>query len=228
MISRIAWGGPVSPFGKRMIGPATSVTAHHPYPHKALLGALASAEVKEVLAIHDFHASKWLGIGYNFVISQNGHTYEGRGWGRVGAHAGTTEGNNTSYGIAFLLDGYKEAPSTLARLAFKELRSEGVRLGFLTLNHTLKLHRDWHATDCPGKVCADALLAAESPRGRLLRLGMQGEDVRELQRLLGMELHHHTGFYGVNTAKAVSTFQRDNGLAVDGIAGPATMKKLRA
>lgn len=225
--SRIAWGGPAGPIGSKMVRPALSVTAHHPFPHTLPKGATVAQEIAEVKAIHRFHSSKWLGVGYSFIITQNGNIYEGRGWGRIGAHAGTTTGNETSYGIAFLVNGKIEAPTEEALRAFHELRLEGVNRGYLRIGHVLKFHRDWNDTDCPGKVCEARLRAAEQPTTRVLKLGMKGDDVTELQRLLELEAKYQTGFFGVITAKAVRNFQYDNGLTVDGIVGVKTLAKLR-
>lgn len=55
--------------------------------------------------------------------------------------------------------------------------------------------------------------------------GMNGADVEVLQALLkarGYTLAGSAGVFGVSTDKAVRKFQRDNNLAVDGIAGPNT------
>jgi peptidoglycan hydrolase-like protein with peptidoglycan-binding domain len=61
--------------------------------------------------------------------------------------------------------------------------------------------------------------------GRLLRAGSQGEDVRELQGLLGVTVD---GIFGDQTRAAVIGFQKANGLAVDGIVGPITWGALVA
>jgi len=61
------------------------------------------------------------------------------------------------------------------------------------------------------------------------RLGNKGERVLMIQERLN-DLGYNAGFedgsYGQNTEAAVKAFQTDNGLQVDGIAGPATLKKL--
>lgn len=217
------------PIGKQMEKPATSVTVHHPYPHRAPGGASIAQEIAQIAAIHRGHLQRgWQGIGYSFVVTQNGNIYEGRGWGRVGAHAGTTEGNETSYGIAFLIDGTKEVPSASAVQAFRTLRMQGIRDRYLTKGHTLKLHRDWKpSTDCPGDVLARAIRGATPQPERLLKLGVQGPDVQELQRLIGLPESLQTGYYGSRTERAVRDFQRANKLTPDGMAGPLTMAKLR-
>ena len=62
-----------------------------------------------------------------------------------------------------------------------------------------------------------------------LKKGSQGEDVYWLQCKLS-ELGYYTGTitggYYAGTVEAVKAFQRDNGLAVDGMAGKATQEKL--
>lgn len=61
---------------------------------------------------------------------------------------------------------------------------------------------------------------------RILRKGMSGEDVRELQEKLN-ELGYSTGGidgrYGIKTLIAVCAFQEDHGVEADGEAGPVTM-----
>lgn len=60
---------------------------------------------------------------------------------------------------------------------------------------------------------------------RVICEGMNGADVEALQALLrahGYTLAGSAGVFGTSTDKAVRKFQRDNNLAVDGIAGPNT------
>ena len=66
---------------------------------------------------------------------------------------------------------------------------------------------------------------------RTLRKGMSGDDVRELQSML-IELDYDLGRWGADgdfgsaTEKAVKAYQKNNRLAVDGIAGPLTIGAL--
>lgn len=57
-----------------------------------------------------------------------------------------------------------------------------------------------------------------------MKIGSRGEDVRELQMLLGIAAD---GIFGVNTEKAVLAFQKANGLSRDGIVGEKTLAALK-
>ena len=69
------------------------------------------------------------------------------------------------------------------------------------------------------------------PENRTLRRGNIGPDVTRLQNLL-LERGYSVGpdgadgDFGRNTEAAVRAFQRDNGLAADGVAGPKTFEAL--
>ena len=56
-----------------------------------------------------------------------------------------------------------------------------------------------------------------------LRVGSRGDEVKKLQKALGIEAD---GIYGQNTAAAVKQYQKKNGLTVDGIAGNNTLGSL--
>ena len=63
----------------------------------------------------------------------------------------------------------------------------------------------------------------------LSKMGSRGEEVRQIQRKLtslGYFSSAIDGIYGTRTQTAVRNFQRDRGLAVDGIAGPKTLSAL--
>ena len=79
-----------------------------------------------------------------------------------------------------------------------------------------------HARIIPGTPTAPAA------QDGLLRLGMQGAEVRELQTLLRRAGHALAvdGDFGPATRKAVQAFQSAEGLAVDGVAGPKTWAAL--
>lgn len=58
---------------------------------------------------------------------------------------------------------------------------------------------------------------------RTLRYGMRGDDVKVLQKALGVKAD---GIFGRQTDKAVKDFQRTNKLLVDGVVGRQTRNKL--
>ena len=57
----------------------------------------------------------------------------------------------------------------------------------------------------------------------IYKRGSRGEVVRQIQKALKL---YPDGIYGVLTEERVRAFQRDNGLKVDGMVGPATLAKL--
>lgn len=61
--------------------------------------------------------------------------------------------------------------------------------------------------------------------GDILRKGVQGDPVKDVQRVLGIEVD---GFYGDDTANAVGKFQQRVGVEADKIVGPQTWAKLKA
>jgi len=75
-----------------------------------------------------------------------------------------------------------------------------------------------------------AFASLTDPNGRILRPGeARGKDVRLLQewlRVLGYDAGPFDGVYGARTAQAVSAFQDDVGLHVDGKVGPSTRAAL--
>ncbi len=67
--------------------------------------------------------------------------------------------------------------------------------------------------------------------GGVLKRGAEGEEVRVIQRRL-RELKYLSGSadgsFGEATESALIAFQKANGLSADGVAGPATLKKLNS
>lgn len=57
----------------------------------------------------------------------------------------------------------------------------------------------------------------------LLRLGSEGEDVKKLQQLLGVDV---VGKFGPKTDAAVKAWQSAHGLTADGVVGPGTWAKM--
>lgn len=77
----------------------------------------------------------------------------------------------------------------------------------------------WSALVESGYALGDRLLYLRSPN-------LRGDDVADLQRTLnrlGFDAGREDGILGPETASALREFQRNSGLSVDGISGPATL-----
>lgn len=67
-----------------------------------------------------------------------------------------------------------------------------------------------------------------APSREILRLGSSGREVEKLQSALNAHGHDLIidGLFGRVTRNALKKFQKDNGLIVDGVAGPAVLRAL--
>lgn len=200
--------------------------------------------------VHNWHINNgWAGIGYHFYVRQDGTVYRGRPENWTGAH---TEGHNNTIGICAEGNFEKEKMCAVQKAAIIDL------LAYLHGKYgSLKVskHKDYAATDCPGKyfpfseivngkkdggeVKAEAKPAASNGCAvslSVLKNGSNGEQVKTLQRVLvgiGYDLGKYgilkngvDGDFGPTTEKAVRTFQKLHNLTVDGIVGVATWAKL--
>lgn len=148
MISRAEWGAnPLAPGGYPM-GVVSEVYIHHfDSGIHAPVGAAAAARVRSGQAYHI--SLGWNDIGYSFLVDDDGEVFEGRGWGRTGAH--TYGFNSVGYGVCWLGDSTLETPTASAIAAIAQVILDGIRLGRITANPTIVGHRD-RVTDtgCPG------------------------------------------------------------------------------
>ncbi|XP_069500702.1 peptidoglycan-recognition protein LE-like isoform X2 [Ambystoma mexicanum] len=85
----------------------------------------------------------------NFLISEDGNLYEGRGWDTEGAH--TLHYNKDSYGVCFLGSFTDETPRSAALQKVEILIRTGISRGHLRPDYILKGHRDLGDTECPGE-----------------------------------------------------------------------------
>jgi hypothetical protein len=177
----------------------------------------------------------WAGVGYNFMVDQNGVIYEGRGWNRVGAHC--PNHNRSGLGVYVALGG-DQSPSEAAKRAVLALYQEAVKKAGHPL--TKMGHRDGKQTQCPGDklyawvkagfpVAGSKPLKVDEPSDKpVLRMGSKGRHVEALQRdlvKLGYELNVD-GDFGPGTNHVVVNFQKGSHLAADGVVGPATYAAL--
>ncbi|XP_051062953.1 peptidoglycan recognition protein 1 [Phodopus roborovskii] len=101
--------------------------------------------------VQHYHMSSlgWCDVGYNFLIGEDGHVYEGRGWNIKGDHTGPTW-NPISIGITFMGNYMERVPPKRAFRAALNLLECGVARGFLRSNYEVKGHRDVQNTLSPG------------------------------------------------------------------------------
>ncbi|HOV69493.1 MAG TPA: peptidoglycan-binding protein, partial [Clostridia bacterium] len=74
-------------------------------------------------------------------------------------------------------------------------------------------------------------LAASSSTSSTLRKGQESSEVKTLQtnlKTIGYFSGSATGYYGSVTEQAVKSFQKDNGLTADGVAGPITLEAIQS
>lgn len=119
--------------------------------HTADSGLPATATVDQEHAylrrIEDFHMRSrgYVAIAYSYVIFPSGRVYEGRGFGKVGAH---TLGHNEDIGVCFAGNFEHQQPTSAALKAERQLRAR------LRLHGALVGSRAPHcatfSTSCPG------------------------------------------------------------------------------
>ena len=145
-------------------------------------------------------------------------------------------------GINFAILGFHDVEAMVCAMADSEAAQLEAFVQFCTKNHLIQALRDlnWtsfaryyngpaYAENRYDEKMATAFLAAcGRPVDGLMRLGSNGADVKALQAAL-----HDCGYpltpdgaFGKVTELALRRFQSMNGLAADGVAGPATLEAL--
>lgn len=190
----------------RLVVPHTEAGAMRPKDWRDLAGLeaelaawrAAAGEIAKVRAVERFHAETrgWDGIGYSFFITFDGSIFEGRGWGRSGAH---TEGHNFD-AVAFCWEGHGdlESPTPAQWKSAEWLIAEGIRLGKIAPGYRLDGHRAFSlkGKTCPGtKVTERDLdrlrgLTATPPEEDLT---MNEETARQIREIVREEVRAETG-----------------------------------
>nr|CAD7454711.1 unnamed protein product [Timema tahoe] len=149
-ISRAEWGArtPAVEPQPLAVSPVPYAVVHHggtkEYCHNQ---NTCSAIVRSYQNYH-IDTKGWNDIGYSFVIGEDGHVYEGRGWDFVGAHA---PGYNTqSIGICVIGDFSDRLPNEEALTTLSDLISCGVDIGKIGEGYHVIGHRQARDTLCPG------------------------------------------------------------------------------
>ena len=222
-----AWG--MTPRLGPLMQPARPLAViHHALDPDVACGVGQVIEVAALKQMDTYQVRKFGRFSYQWAVFQSGRIYEGQGWGRIGAHV---KGNNSrAYGIVLVINGDRQLPTEAAAESVRALLAAGVQGGFLASDFRTVGHGDvLEGYECPGELVRAnfARLFRTAAQDRpTLRQGDRGPEVMELQALLEMPSKHRIGVFGPLTDLGVRTFQRQNGLTVDGVVGPATWAKL--
>lgn len=191
-----------------------------------------AALAREVEAVH--LANGWSGIGYNFVVGQDGGILEARGWGLVGAHCPGK--NRTGIGV-FVAVGGDDEPTDAAKASVVWLYAESQRRAGHSL--TRGVHGDYYATACAGRILTPWVHAGmptdgtvvvkpkptskpkPKPKGLVVDGLLGPATYRALQKAVGSPAD---GIWGPATRRAL---QRHLGVTVDGIVGRNTNRALQ-
>lgn len=186
----------------------------------------------------------YVDIAYNFAVDYLGNVFELRGWNTQGAANGTNDGNQNYVSVVYLGDP-NDPLTDAAKQAFKSIRTEADKRGIGKENRP---HSSFKATSCPGdeiRAYISTLSGGESvpsapPRPSpaptpgtpafpgTTRRGSKGDAVRQVQQRLkdrGWRIDVD-GDFGPKTETIVKQFQKEKGIASDGIVGPITWGKL--
>lgn len=199
----------------------------------------AEASECNVYDIHQWHLNNgWCGIGYHYFIRKDGTIYRGRPENVVGSHCPSYNGK--SIGIccegAYMNETMPEAQKTSLIMLCSDI------IGRYDINKIYR-HGDVYSTDCPGTnfpfeevvrraYCDEKIEVINNVKPTILRMGSQGEEVKELQKDL-LELGFYLGkfgadgYYGGFTYKVVITIQEIAGISIDGIVGNETKNVIR-
>jgi N-acetylmuramoyl-L-alanine amidase len=151
VISRETWG---AKYGRGNVmpdpAPKSLIVIHHSAsPHVDCgVGQAREMEIVRGIERHHVETNGWAGLGYSFLVFQSGDAFEGRGWGRVGAH--TPGRNSTSYGVCLVINGDRHTPTEAALEAVRRLVAVGIEGKFIAPSFRVGAHRQFKATDCPG------------------------------------------------------------------------------
>lgn len=153
--------------GSQLPGPKPLVVIHHSFRPALKADTPPEEERAAVRGIEHFHVESngWSGIGYNWLVAPSGRVYEGRGWGRKGAHAGPV--NSTSVGVCLLINGEVQKPTTEMVTSVQGLIRAGVAAGEIDEDYEITGHRDHMPRECPGDLVygmLDQFEPRESPQ----------------------------------------------------------------
>ncbi|AVP56063.1 N-acetylmuramoyl-L-alanine amidase (plasmid) [Clostridium tetani] len=190
--------------------------------------------------IHTWHLHNgWSGCGYHYFIRKNGSIYKGRPENSLGAHC--INYNSISIGICV------EGNYMIEHMPLAQKNSLIELIKYLCGKYGIKEiygHGELNSTNCPGtnypidEIRRETILefgrnTVINYPGYLIKVNanLKDNNVKIIQEKL-MEKGYSVGGYGADgyfgnaTLNAIKSFQRDNGILVDGIVGRGTWERL--
>lgn len=138
IVPRSGWGARAGTSAVLPHRPAPFVVIHHTVTPQCNSDNDCRQQMRNMQNQH-MNNNRWSDIGYNFCVGGTGIVYEGRGWGRQGAHAPGF--NNQSMGICIIGTFTNALPTNHALSNAQALIACGVRLGHISGSYHLIGHR---------------------------------------------------------------------------------------
>lgn len=141
ILTRADWGSALPRGGNQISVMVDEIYVHHFNSgiDPVTVDAEGRLRMRGAQAYHA-NAQGWGDIGYSWCVDDAGNIYEGRGWGRTGAH--TYGHNSKGYGICWLGDSNVSVPTVAALNAIATIIVMGIRDGWVRTAPTIVAHRD--------------------------------------------------------------------------------------
>jgi hypothetical protein len=153
LVTRAQWGAkaftcstPVPPIDGLVVH-YTAANADEQADHKNCAARVRGIQSFHMSSTTSDPTKPWCDIAYNFLVCKHGSIFEGRGWNRKSGATGAA--NSHTIAICFLGDDTADRDDVTA--AGRIALSEWINLALTkTGAKTVKGHRDYMSTSCPG------------------------------------------------------------------------------
>ncbi|KAL7037606.1 hypothetical protein ACKWTF_009301 [Chironomus riparius] len=147
--TRAQWGSRTTSLTWMAVRPPSGFAVHHTAGARCTTQAACDTQMRNIQNFH-INTNGWADIGYNFCIGDPGQVYEGRGYGRHGAHAPGF--NARALGHCFFGEHTSVLPTAAALSNTQSFIDCSRARGELTSTHWVSTHRNdrQSATACPG------------------------------------------------------------------------------
>jgi N-acetylmuramoyl-L-alanine amidase len=147
--TRSQWGSRSTSLTWMPSQPPSGFAVHHTFGARCTTQAACDTQMRSIQNFH-MNSNGWADIGYNFCVGDPGQIYEGRGFGRQGAHAPGF--NARALGHCFFGDHTSVLPTAIALSNTRAFIDCTRARGWLTSGHWVSTHRGDRQsnTACPG------------------------------------------------------------------------------